>query len=41
MDRGGHSAGHHPVARAGFPHGLATRTARVVTMRTRKMAADG
>ncbi len=28
-------------SRAGFPRGLATRTARVVTMRTRKMAADG
>jgi hypothetical protein len=41
MDRGGHSAGHRPVARAGFPRGLATRTARVVTMRTLKMAADG
>jgi hypothetical protein len=40
MDRGGHSAGHRPVARAGFPRGLATRTARVVTMRL-KMAADG
>jgi hypothetical protein len=41
MDRGGHPAGHRPVARAGFPRGLATRTARVVTMRTLKMAADG
>src|SRR6516225_9136257 len=41
MDRGGHPAGHHPVAWAGFLVGWRPGGARVVTIRTLKMAADG
>jgi hypothetical protein len=33
MDRGGHPAGHRPVR--GLPHGFATRSARLVTMRAK------
>ena len=41
MDRGGHPAGHHPVARAGSLVGWRPGALGVVTMRTLKMAADG
>jgi len=41
MDRGGHPAGHHPVARAGSLAGWRPGALGVVTMRTLKMAADG
>jgi hypothetical protein len=36
MDRSGHPAGHPPGCSGGLPRGLATRTARVVTMRDAK-----
>jgi len=41
MDGGRHPAGHHPVVRAGSLVGWRPGGARVVTMRTPKMAADG
>ena len=41
MDRGRHSAGHHPVARAGFLVGWRPGGARVVTIGTVRLPADG
>jgi hypothetical protein len=41
MDRGGHPAGHRPVARAGSLVGWRPGALGLVTMRTPKMAADG
>src|SRR2546430_17710506 len=41
MDRGGDSGGHPPVVRAGFPGGVAPRTARVGAMPARQMSGGG